>query len=412
MTFIERSTYLRQVRLFSRNARLFLLSQLIAAVGSGIYSLLFNLYLVRSGFNEDFIGQVSGVNTLVAGLVCFPAGLIGDRLGRRASLLLGGIIVPLGLLGQVLVHEPQLILGLCALTGAGQAFIMISVSPFMAENSSRAERTYLFSTNWAVMTFSGMVGSFLGGLLPGLFASSGGQTLDAASPYGMALLVAVCLFAIAGIPFYLLRSAPHQDESIGAAAPDISMGKDEVRSRMLAFVAVNILVGIAGGVILPFFNVFFARQFGLAAGTVGLIFAASQGMVGIGQLLAPTLVRRKDKVTLIALAHFSAVPFLLILASTGQVGIAAGAFWARNVGMNMINPIWGTFTMEMVPARLRATLSGLNNMVWNVTWAFSSAAGGLVILSWGYPAVFLISAFFYAVTGFTWLFVFRRYRKM
>ena len=52
MTFLQQSTYLRQVRRFSRNARLFLLSQAIAGIGSGIYSLLFNLYLVSSAFTR------------------------------------------------------------------------------------------------------------------------------------------------------------------------------------------------------------------------------------------------------------------------------------------------------------------------------------------------------------------------
>ncbi len=37
MTFLDRSTYLRQARQSSSNARLFLLSQAIAGIGTGIY---------------------------------------------------------------------------------------------------------------------------------------------------------------------------------------------------------------------------------------------------------------------------------------------------------------------------------------------------------------------------------------
>ena len=412
MMILGRSTYLRQARSFSRNARLFLLSQVVAGLGSGIFGVLFNLYLVRLGHHEDFIGQVAGLSTLLTGLVAFPAGLLADRIGRRSSLVVGATIVPLAFLLQVLLDDPQAILILGMVGGAGVAFIMISMSPFMAENSSQGERAYLFSANFALITLSAMVGSFLGGWLPGVCAGLVGQTLDTPLPYRLALLVGVALFGISAIPFYLLRNERRQNALEEVALPDVSMEDADVRKRMLAFAVVNVLVGIGGGLILPFFNVFFLTRFNQPAETVGVIFGVSQALVGVSTLLSPALVRRMDKVTLIAGGHFAVLPFLLVLAMTNNVWIATAAYWGRNVGINMINPIWGAFSMEMVPARLRATLSGMNNTAWNITWAMSSTAGGSLILSLGYSKVFLMAAFFYALAGAMWLLGFRRYRRM
>jgi MFS family permease len=412
MTLLERSAYIRHARQFSRNARLYLSSQILAGVGSGIFSLLFNLYLVRLGYHEDFIGQVAGLTTLATGLVCLPAGLIGDRLGRRNSLLLGGIIVPLAYLGEVVVQQAQAILAFGVLAGAGMAFVMISMSPFMAENSSPDERSYLFSANFALSTLFGMLGSFTGGILPALFGRALGQGLESAVPYQVALLVAVALFAVAALPFYFLRSDSHPAAMMDVSMPDVSMKQSDIQRRVAGFVAVNVLVGIAGGVILPFFNVFFLREYHLSSESVGLIFGISLALIGIAALLAPAVVRRVDKVSIITLGHFSATPFLIVLSLMGNVWLAVGAYWGRNVAMNMLNPVWGAFAMEMVPRRLRATLSGINNTAWNMTWAISSTVGGFLILSLGYQKVFLFSALMYAVAGAVFFLSFRRYRRI
>ena len=126
-------------------------------------------------------------------------------------------------------------------------------------------------------------------------------------------------------------------------------------------------------------------------------------------LLSPALVRRTGKVAAIVGGHFWVLPFLGILAVTNNAWVAAAAFWGRNAGINAINPVYGAFAMEMVPARLRATLSGINNMAWNATWAVSSVIGGLLILSLGYHTIFLISAVFYAITGSIYAIAFGRY---
>jgi len=50
--------YFHKIRMFSRNARLFLLSAVLGGFGWGIWSVIFNLYLLDLGFREDFIGYI------------------------------------------------------------------------------------------------------------------------------------------------------------------------------------------------------------------------------------------------------------------------------------------------------------------------------------------------------------------
>jgi MFS family permease len=236
------------------------------------------------------------------------------------------------------------------------------------------------------------------GLLPG----------DAA-PYRLALWIAVAIFFASWVPFYLLHEDRQRAAPIEPGLADVSMVNGDVYKRIASFAAANALVGIGGGLIIPFFNVYFTTQFSLPAERVGAIFAVSQALMGIGMLLSPALARRTGKVAAIVGGHLSVVPFLCLLAVTNNAWFAAAGYWGRNAGINATNPIYGAFAMEMVPARLRATLSGINNMAWNATWAVSSAVGGLLILSLGYQKVFLISAFFYVAPAAVYVLAFRRY---
>jgi MFS family permease len=380
-------------------------------MASGVYSLVFNLYLVRLGFREDFIGQVSGLSTLAIGLSAIPAGLLADRIGRRRALIIGGLGVPLAYALQATLIQPQAILLFGALAGASVALIVTAQNPFLVENSAPEERPYLFSANFALMTLTGMVGSMAGGQLPRLAAELAQQPLDAAGPFRFALLVGVALFAVAGLPFILLRD-DRQAAAAEEAPPGVSMATADIRTRMASFAVVNVLIGIAGGLIIPFFNVFFTKRFALPTETVGLIFGVSSALIGVSTLASPAFSRRAGKVTAILLGQLSVLPFLAIMGLTGNPFLAVAAFWCRNVGINMINPIYASFTMELVPARLRATMAGINSTAWNTTWAIASTIGGAIIVAAGYTPVFLLSMVFYGLTNLVFFLSFRRYRHM
>jgi len=51
------ATYLRRVRNFSFDIKLFLLYNLLANIGFGVIELVFNFYLLELGYREDFIGD-------------------------------------------------------------------------------------------------------------------------------------------------------------------------------------------------------------------------------------------------------------------------------------------------------------------------------------------------------------------
>jgi len=66
-------------RRFHRDARLFLVTCLVAGAALSLYWIDFNLYLASLGMSTATIGVVSTVASLAAALVAFPASAASDQ---------------------------------------------------------------------------------------------------------------------------------------------------------------------------------------------------------------------------------------------------------------------------------------------------------------------------------------------
>ncbi len=87
--------YVRTLRNLNRNVLLYLVatSLLGFAFDGGVFSVLFNIYLLRLGFGPEFIGQVAAAGLLAFSLTSLPAGGFGERWGYRGVMVLGLILI-------------------------------------------------------------------------------------------------------------------------------------------------------------------------------------------------------------------------------------------------------------------------------------------------------------------------------
>src|SRR5438094_4409785 len=94
--------YIRQFGRFQRNAHLYLISNALSGVTTGIILVLYNLYLASLGYGTDFIGLTLFVITIGAGLAIFPAGICVDHLGGKFVLIWASLLIGLAGIGQIL----------------------------------------------------------------------------------------------------------------------------------------------------------------------------------------------------------------------------------------------------------------------------------------------------------------------
>ncbi|HEY3316291.1 MAG TPA: MFS transporter, partial [Bacillota bacterium] len=110
----------------------------------------------------------------------------------------------------------------------------------------------------------------------------------------------------------------------------------------------------------------------------------------VATLIAPLLARRLGKVRTVVLTELASIPFLLLLAYSGNLPAVVASYYLRGALMNMGGPIQQTFVLEQVAEHQRATLTSLSAVLG------SMGRGGIGPVISGYLQV--VSGFHLAFT--------------
>ena len=151
--------YLNTLRMFSRDARLYLVTAALIGltVFGGIYPALLNLYLRRLGYELEFIGLVNGLGLLGIALFSLPVGILGERWGPRRMMIAGLSLSVVGYGATALTElispawQRGWLLGMYSLTGLGIAMYIVNSNPFLMGVTNPAERQHVFSVQAALM---------------------------------------------------------------------------------------------------------------------------------------------------------------------------------------------------------------------------------------------------------------------
>ena len=82
---------------FKPNARLYLTYAIITGIAMGIYRLIFNFYLVSLGYDARLMGYLTTTSSVTALIFALPMGYLADILGRKASLLISGVLISISI---------------------------------------------------------------------------------------------------------------------------------------------------------------------------------------------------------------------------------------------------------------------------------------------------------------------------
>ncbi len=379
--------YISRIRRFSHNARAYLAYYFLLSIHLGIYSVIFNLYILRLGFREDLLGLMLSIVYISTGAAAIPAALLCDRIGRKYTLLFSILITSSTLLLLYTIGSLDWLLALSALYGIGTAFYTVAGSPFLMENSTPDERIHLFSVNSALSQAAYIIGCMAGGMMPNVLAMAG---IDAASPeiYRYTLFLSLALIALSAIPILYMQDEGKRPRPLKRLAV---LGTSLASPKVQKLIAVNGLIGIGAGMIVPFFNVYFHNLLSATTDQIGLIFSAGELVMIVGLMVIPFIVERSGKVKTIALTELASIPFLIMLAFTVNIYVAAFAYIMRMTLMNMANPAINSFNMELVSDEQRATVSSLTSMSWYLCMSLSAYLSGIMMAGSNYVLPFMIT---------------------
>jgi len=391
--------YVRRVRGFSSNARLYLLSTVITGLSYSIYWLIFNLYIDSSGYSRSFLGELQSMPHLIAIFAGVPAGVLADHIGRKRALLLSSAGETAAMLGVVLASGPNWLRVSMITFGASESLWWVASAPFITENSTEEERDALFSANFGLQTLVGFFGTLVGGYLPTIFGSLMGVGVESPPAYQATLGVMVALWALTLVPVFMIKERPRRAaDQVRSIWPWRNISNPGLVIRM--FIP-NIVISMGAAILIPYMNLFFKETFAIPDSTLGMLFAVSSVITGTATLGAPLLADRWGRIRSLVITQLASIPFLLTIGFVPAFWLAGIAFWVRAALMNMGSPLYQAFAMEQVSARERATLSGLLGMSWTIGWTVGPYLSGYMQAQphIGFKPIFVTTCVLYIVAS-------------
>ena len=388
--------YAGHLKLFSRNARLFLIGIFFVGLNVSIFSLLLNLYFKEMGFNEDLIGEILSLGAWGTTLVSLPAALILPRFKVKKVLVLSVVLAGILSLFQAGLTERSWLLFASLVLGMASSVARVASAPFLMQNSTPKERTYLFSLHFGTYLVAAIVGSLGGGYLPGLFSH---LTFSKVAAFRCSLFLSAGLSFLSLIPFLLIKP---ETRSIKRFELKKLWNKKLLTERGFLLLRICLpffVLGLGAGLVIPFLNLYFRERFDLSASTIGIYFSLLQFFMLGGILLGPLLSKKFGMIKTIVGTQLSSIPFMAVLAFTYRLPLAVGSFLFRGTLMNMSQPIFTNFAMVKVREEEQALTNAFLMLSWSLSWAVSANLGGRLIKLYSFTTPLLITIGFYIISS-------------
>jgi MFS family permease len=397
----EIADYMDRMKSFSRNSKMFLFSHALTTVGMGVFSVIFNLYILELGFSASFLGLIISSHLVFSALFLFPGGIICDKIGRRNTLLISTLLKCTAIIVLCSVEDRYLLLLANSARGMGNSLTTVSIDPFMMEQSNHYERMHLFSVNAALRSFSRMVGSLLGGFLPALFAFT---VIGLTIQYQYTLLTAALFNLAAFFPLFFIK----EEKTFFNPAESSRKLFSGKRTFLIQYAFCNIIIGFGAGVIVPFFNVYFSQELHASAAEIGLIFSISELSMGVASLVLPFVVRKFNRVGSTVLTQALSIPFLLLIMVATRLVYAFLGFFMRMTLMNMAHPAQRNFYMDEIAEQERGKANSISNFGSTISRAAGSDIGGYLIATGNFSYAFQLTAVIYVMGTVLFYFFFRK----
>ncbi|MFJ5210120.1 MFS transporter [Streptomyces nigra] len=315
---------------------------------------VFVLYLQQRGFSAGQVAVLQTLIYLVSGLAELPTGVIADRIGRRASIVIGQVLIAVCLLGQAMSSQYWVFVALFVGHGVGMACVSGSDTALLYDLLVRRGATAGYVRIRSRFTMLGTVTSGVAIVLGGQL-----QRLSWTIVYvgSAACLVLAVLVLLARVPE--IRGADAVDEQGGAgkAHVDTTAWWALLRVATPALVTLAVVSGLMHATLTPY--IIFTQQVlsDQGAGTALVSGVIAGGFLAGG--LVPLLSDRADR----RLGYRVVVPVSLLalaaalgLSGLGLVWVTVTAFLVL-VGVPEITAVLVDNVLnEAVPSRHRASL--------------------------------------------------------
>ncbi len=388
-----------------------LLHGLLFGLSFSVADILFNFYLTSLGYDNAFAGQMQSVFRLAGVFLGLPIGMIIDLISAVRMLYIGILTYAIGwgvllTFDQTTIVTPwftllpeQLMNVVYFFIGAANMATYTAVVPLLSTVIEPKQRAAMFGINAAASTAMGFVGSIVGGSLPAVIAPALGVTATSEPAYRYSMYAVVVFGLLAALPLVGIQTKAKggSPQAASTATPSTAELPTVPFLRLLLLTTPSFFFGTAGGMFVPFQNLFFRQEFGMADASVGFNLALASLAMGIGSMIGGPLSMRFGVRQASAWSRMLAAPLMLMMLIP-WLPVVSFAYDINRLLVGLTFPLFSALMMQTVPLRQRGTSTSMSSMSWSLGWAAASVTSGM-LQSEGFMLVLILSSLSYVISG-------------
>ncbi|MBN1687464.1 MAG: MFS transporter [Spirochaetales bacterium] len=353
----------RYITLFKQNRSVFVIcvTTVISMLGQGIMSPVIPLLASQFGVSVAAVGFVVSAFGISRLFLNVPAGIIGERFGRRLLMTIGLMCNALGLVLTGTANSVIVMAVWRFVSGAGSAMYMTGAMSFIADISTSRNRGQLMSLQQGSLLLGTSLGPALGGFLA--------DSLGLRWPF----FVAAILSAMAALWIVSRLTEPRAASREPAAeeppkqkAPHQSFWDFRVIGKLLGnptFLLVSLFTMMvfftrsgSRQTILPLLAV---EKGGMSATQLGLLFTFMTVINLVLVLPAGALTDRFGRKAVIMPGALCSVAGLSIFALADNFGLFFAGGALLGIGTGLIGPAPAAYAADLAPAGKTGVTMGL-----------------------------------------------------
>ncbi len=369
---------------YERNRVLFWICALIAVNQLGFGSVVPALPLYASGFGvpQSAIGLTIAIYGLARFLLNVPAGRLADRIGRRGTLAVGGLLTVGGNLLCAVAPSYLPFLGARFVAGAGAALVLTAGQIVLADISTPERRGRMMAIYSGVFAFAVGAGPYPGGLLAEYFGLEAPFYAHAALG---AVATALAWFRVPETRGISAGGARSTDKPLPSFGAQLRILTSQRGFLLVSLVSFSAFFARTGGLfnIIPILG---KERLDLATDQIGLGLALIS-VLGLG-LAYPSGVladRFGRKAVIVPSTLITGLSFVLfLLAPTYGWFLAGCVAWSIALGISGAAP--AAYAADMAPAGMNAAAMSSYRMLADLGYVVGPLLLGLVADLFGVEA--------------------------
>lgn len=329
-------------------------------------------YIETIGGSAADIGFIIFLNWLIQALISVPSGSLSDRVGKRATIILGGLIAAVGFSILPFANNVFLILLVYGFAGIGQGGYSTSTAAYSIDMAHSKHVSRAIGWTQAARQSALSFGPAIGGVLV-IFL--GVNLVFVAS--AMIVLTAV-FFSRAFLPEILLKTSKIDVKSTG---------KIILKNPLILSSLIGIFTLQFANSVFSSFTPVYAKE--LSFVSLGVIFTIQGAMNMVGRPLMGELSSKiKNRTLIVSIAMFMSFVglFLLNLSTSFEPLVLVAILVGLSTGIGVVLML--VVIVEQVPKENKGFAIGFFNMSLYLGLGIGPAIEGVVIDNFGYNIAF------------------------